>query len=171
MTKARWIQSIAIVFVLGLFLIFIINLKSQAEVAYVGDEAIDFELEALNGDVHRLSDYTGKPIVLYFFTTWCSSCKSQTPEMLDFREEFGDDVEVLTIVRSESKRAVEKYMDESGHTDHLYLFDFNTEVSDSYGVVGQPETIIIDEDGIVADHIVGPLTKDLLVDKMGSMLP
>ena len=39
-------------------------------------------------------------------------------------------------------------------------------VSEKYGVVGQPETIIIDENGIVQEHIVGPISGGELVQKM-----
>lgn len=167
--KIHWIQLLSMAFIVGLFIIFVINLNIQADLIQVGDEAPDFELEALNGDVYQLAAYQDKPIVLYFFTTWCSSCKTQTPEMIQFQEEF-EDVHVLTIVRSESKRAVEKYIEKTGHTENQYLFDFNSEVSDRYGVVGQPETIIINEAGNVVDHTVGPLTRDSLVEKMENLV-
>ena len=33
----------------------------------VGIKAPDFELPDQNGKIHRLSDYTGKKIILYFY--------------------------------------------------------------------------------------------------------
>lgn len=33
----------------------------------VGTKAPDFELPDQNGDMHKLSDYTGKKVVLYFY--------------------------------------------------------------------------------------------------------
>ena len=33
----------------------------------IGTKAPDFELPAQNGEVHKLSDYLGKKIILYFY--------------------------------------------------------------------------------------------------------
>lgn len=51
-----------------------------------------------------------------------------------------------------------------------FLFDFDTEVSERFGVVGQPETIIIDENGIVVDHIVGPISGEEIASLMTEWL-
>jgi hypothetical protein len=92
-----------------------------------------------------------------------------TYEMIQFQEEFADDVQVFTIVKSESKRAVEKYIEETGYADQLYIFDFDQEVSGSYGITGQPETVIIDGSGVVVDHIVGPVKKDDVTEKIDNL--
>ena len=39
----------------------------------VGVKAPDFELPDQNGKIHRLSDYTGKKVILYFYTTKAAS--------------------------------------------------------------------------------------------------
>lgn len=53
-----------------------------------GDLAPDFELPDQNGDLHKLSDYRGKKVVLYFYP------KDDTPgctkEACSFRDSFGD---------------------------------------------------------------------------------
>jgi len=169
MTKTRLTQIVTGIFVIGIILVFVINLNGQGDIARVGDEAADFQLEGQNGELYQLSDYEGKPVVLSFFTTWCTSCKAQTPEMIQFQEEFADDVQVFTIVKSESKRAVEKYIEETGYADQLYIFDFDQEVSGSYGITGQPETVIIDGSGVVVDHIVGPVKKGDVTEKVSDL--
>ena len=35
----------------------------------IGTKAPDFELPDQNGEVHKLSDYLGKKIILYFYPT------------------------------------------------------------------------------------------------------
>lgn len=170
MTKTRIVQGLALLFVIGILGIFVVNLKDQGEVVGVGDQAYDFQLEDQNGEVHQLSDYAGKPIVLNFFTTWCSSCQEQAPSMIDFEKEFADDVQVFTIVKAESKRTLEKYLERTGYTERLYVFDFDTEVSDRYGVTGQPETIIIDKDGTIVDHIIGPIPGEKVATLVSDLL-
>src|SRR5690625_7119671 len=90
MTKTRLTQIVTGIFVIGIILVFVINLNGQGDIARVGDEAADFQLEGQNGELYQLSDYEGKPVVLSFFTTWCTSCKAQTPETIQFQEEFAD---------------------------------------------------------------------------------
>lgn len=130
---------------------------NKNEVVEVGDEAFDFQLEGLSGEVYQLSDYQGKPVVLNFFTTWCESCHEIAPSLIEFEKEYGDDIQIFTVVRSESQRTLQKYLDRTGYDERLYIFDFNSEMSDRYGIVGQPETVIIDENGIVVEHFVGPV--------------
>lgn len=107
--------------------------------------------------MYQLSDYQGKPVVLNFFTTWCESCHEIAPSLIEFEKEYGDDIQIFTVVRSESQRTLQKYLDRTGYDERLYIFDFNSEMSDRYGIVGQPETVIIDENGIVVEHFVGPV--------------
>lgn len=52
----------------------------------------------------------------------------------------------------------------------LFAFDYDMAVSEQYGIVGQPETIIIDEAGIVIEHIVGPISGGELANKMRNYL-
>ncbi len=40
-----------------------------------------------------------------------------------------------------------------------------------FGVTGPPETFFVDADGIVRDKQFGPLTEELLAERMSSILP
>lgn len=159
----KWIQWLVLLALVGFIAILVINLNKNESLA-VGDEAFDFQLEDRNGEVYQLSDYKGKPVVLNFFTTWCESCNEVAPSMIEFEKKYGEDIQVFTIVRAESQRTLEKYLDRSGHEDRLYIFDYDMEVSDRYGIVGQPETIIIDENGMIVEHIVGPIYGEELLN-------
>lgn len=161
-------QFAGLALLIGLLIVFVIGLRDQGKALEIGDEAMDFELEDLEGNVHRFSDYKGNIVVLNFFTTWCESCEEEAPMLIDFQEEFKDDVVSFTIVKADSRRSVEKYIERTGY-EMPYLFDFDTSVSDDYGVIGQPETTIIDRDGIIRNHFVGPVSRDVLaleVDKL-----
>lgn len=167
MKKTKIIQLGILVFVIGILVLFVIGLRGGNEVG-IGDKAVDFELEDLNGKLHRLSDYEGKVIVLNFFATWCNPCQEQAPTLHEFYHEYKDEIGYFTIVKSDSKRSVEKYKERTGF-DMPYVFDFDLTVSDTYGVIGQPETIIIDQDGIIHNHFVGSVTRDMLAFEISKL--
>ena len=41
--------------------------------------AADFTLRALDGQLHKLSDYRGKVVFLNFWATWCVPCRAELP--------------------------------------------------------------------------------------------
>ncbi|UTR16616.1 TlpA family protein disulfide reductase [Salipaludibacillus sp. LMS25] len=166
MRKVKWGQGLAGLFVIGLLIVFVVGLKVQGDTVGVGDKAYDFVLRGYDDVPYQLSDFQGQIVILNFFSTWCKPCESQAPDMLDLSKEYGDDVVVITIVKAESKRAVNRFIDRTGYEDKLYLFDFDLNVSERYGITGQPETVIIDKGGIIADHISGSVTKEFIVDQI-----
>jgi len=45
----------------------------------IGDLAPDFEMTFTNGEIHKLSEYLGKPVMLQFTASWCSVCRKEMP--------------------------------------------------------------------------------------------
>jgi cytochrome c biogenesis protein CcmG, thiol:disulfide interchange protein DsbE len=149
---------IAVLAVLG-FLFSGLGGKASAQ---PGDQAIDFELKDVNGKTYKLSDFKGQPVVLNFFATWCAPCIDEAPELEAFGKEY-QDAKLLILAKGESKKRMEKYIGESG-SELTYLLDTKEEISKNYSVIGQPETVIIDKDGVIVERFSGPTTKDNLIE-------
>jgi peroxiredoxin/predicted small lipoprotein YifL len=63
-----------------------------------GKIAPDFTLTDINGNVHTLSDYRGKNVVVVVWTTWVPTCKLEIPQLKDVRNSYADkDLAILTI--------------------------------------------------------------------------
>ena len=163
MNRTKLIQMGSGTVVIGILILFVVGLNLDGTSADVGDEAVAFSLEDREGNLVNLDDHLGEqPVVMTFFSTWCQPCRQQTPEVIAFQEEYGEDVLVLTVVKSETRRAVDRFIDDTGYDEPNYVFDFNTDVSKAYGITGQPETIIISREGVIVEHIVGGVSRDML---------
>ncbi len=125
----------------------------------VGDTAPDFTLSDQFGEIHQLSDYRGKKVVLYFYP------KDDTPgctkEACGFRDNFQEYRKRKMVVLGVSKDSTKSHVkfSEKYSLPFTLLSDDNNEVSQAYGVWGLKKfmgkeyyginrmTFIIDEDG------------------------
>jgi peroxiredoxin len=120
-------------------------------------DAPDFSLPDLDGNTHTLSEYKGKVVFLNLWTTWCPPCRMEMPAMERlYRHLRHRDFVLLAVSADEGGRdAVAPFVEELGLTFPV-LLDPEGKLSPRYGVTGYPETFVIDRDGKVVNHTVGP---------------
>jgi peroxiredoxin len=126
-----------------------------------GYEAADFTLPDLDGTPHRLSDYRGKVVFLNLWATWCPPCRMEMPAMERLYRRLRErDFVMLAVSADEGGRdAVAPFVTEMGLTFPV-LLDPQGRLSPRYGVTGYPETFIIDRNGQVVNHTIGPADWD-----------
>jgi len=76
-------------------------------------EKIDFTLPDLAGKKVSISDYKGKVILVFFFTTWCPYCSAEAPyiEKEIWKKLKSHGVQVLAVDVQEDKELVQKMRD------------------------------------------------------------
>lgn len=157
--KKPSIKILVLATVIGLFIYFGVSMTSKGEYTGVGETAYNFELEDLDGKLTKLSDFKGQVVVLNYFATWCIPCVDEAQELEGFEQEYGSTYKLLIIDRGETRDRVKKFI-KKHNTTSTYLFDYKNKVSKEYNVVAQPETFVIDKEGIIQEHILGPITKN-----------
>jgi len=119
--------------------------------------APDFVLEDLNGHTVRLFDFRGKVVFINLWTTWCEPCRVEMPSMEALYQRLRDDGLVMLAVNADAngREAVELFVRKLGLTFPV-LLDPDGVVPGRYGATGYPETFIVDRDGRVVAHEIGP---------------
>jgi thiol-disulfide isomerase/thioredoxin len=122
--------------------------------------SIPFELRTLDGKAISLESFRGKPLVMNFFASWCDPCREEMPLINELAAQSGNKgYSVLAIAVEDSRAAVTEYAKESKLTLPIAL-DLNSKVKRAYRIFGPPATFFIDDQGIIRDIIIGPLTSE-----------
>ena len=114
----------------------------------VGDQAPDFELSDQMGKVHKLSDYLGESILLYFYP------KDDTPgctkEACEIRDNFTDFKKLGLKILGVSADSVKSHnnFSEKYSLPFSILSDVNKEVIKEYGVWGKKKFMGKEYEGI-----------------------
>jgi thiol-disulfide isomerase/thioredoxin len=68
------------------------------------DPIRDAQLTTIDGKSFKLTDYSGKVVVLNLWATWCVPCRAETPELISLSNEFKDKgVEVIGVATKENE--------------------------------------------------------------------
>lgn len=176
MLKARRKTKIAAASLALLALLFASPLPSAAEAADL-PEAPDFSLVELLGsgesDVFTLSEHAGRPVILYFWTTYCPYCAVDLPRLLESFPNLGKDPEgplFLAVDIGEREAAVRAHLERQGYGMRV-LLDREREVAFMYRTIGTPTYVWITADHRIARRHLGPLPPELFAEYLLEIAP
>lgn len=127
--------------------------------------APDFALQDTSGQVIRLSDLRGRPVLVNIWASWCGPCRAEMPAMQRLYKDYHDRGFEILAVNSTSEDSPEKaiaFANDLGLTFPI-LFDFQGEVARLYKAQALPSSFFIDPQGIIQEVVVGgPMAESLL---------
>jgi cytochrome c biogenesis protein CcmG/thiol:disulfide interchange protein DsbE len=128
-------------------------------VPQVGDSAPEFSLVTIDGRTVTSAELAGRPYLLNFWASWCvPSCVDEHPVLIEAQQRYGDQVTILGILYRDSPEAARTFLGTYGDGGWQHLADPGERLAGAWGVLGPPETFLVDADGRVAARRIGPLT-------------
>ena len=124
---------------------------------------VDFSLPDASGELHRLSDYRGKWVVVNFWATWCGPCMVEIPELIDFHERHKDDHAVVIGINFEEIEAADlvKFIDEMG-INYLVVRHSVAPIVPFEPLKGLPSTFVVDPRGEYFARLIGVDAKEIV---------
>lgn len=149
--------------------------KAEPGVIRVGDEAPNFMLRDMSGNMKSLSQFRGKVILLNFWATWCGPCRVEMPAMEQlYRAVSRNEFEILAVSTDPQGTVVTRPFQQHMGLTFPILHDADFRVGLTYGARTLPLTFMVDRRGIVRQKIFGardwdsPEARDLIHELMKS---
>jgi cytochrome c biogenesis protein CcmG/thiol:disulfide interchange protein DsbE len=163
-----WLAAGAVaLLVLGLLGYALVTGPSQPP--QVGSPVPDFQLTALDGSPMKLADYRGEVVVLNFFASWCAPCREEAAELEQtWRDHQDGGVQFLGIAYQDAASKAQAFLAEFD-VSYPSAIDPGDRTARAYGVTGVPETFVLDQQGQLVRHFVGPITQAQLQKELAPL--
>lgn len=130
----------------------------------------DFTLTDIYGVTFTLSEIIeGRPVLLIFFRTSCPYCMEEIPELVQVRQNYGDDILMISISTSGDTDAVLEDLAGSNGMDWIIARD-TAGVSRAYGIMYVPTHVILDQDRFEHNRVIGSTSASNLISNIDPLL-
>jgi thiol-disulfide isomerase/thioredoxin len=109
-------------------------------------------------------------LVINFFAAWCEPCKREAPELTRLEKRYGNRISLVSVaVRTSHRSALDAFVLDHAMTWPV-IWDRGGSLTDSYRIIGQPITYVIDGQGRVVYRIIGQTTEHRIASVLDQLL-
>lgn len=114
--------------------------------------ASDIILNDLKGSPVNLSSPENKPAILFFWTTWCPSCRKEIKTLnQNYAQMKEEGITLFAVNIGESDYSVQRFFKDYA-LNFRVLLDRDGRAADNYDVIGVPTYIFLNKTGRVTSH-------------------
>jgi cytochrome c biogenesis protein CcmG/thiol:disulfide interchange protein DsbE len=134
----------------------------------IGKPAPAFELPLLAAPDKTFSqkDMLGKVWVLNVWASWCAPCLVEHPQIT----RLANAVPVVGLNYKDARQDAIPWLKRNGDPYFTTVQDPGGRIGLDYGVYGVPETYVIDRKGVIRYKRIGPVTPEILKEKIEPVL-
>ena len=116
----------------------------------------------------RRDDMLGKVWMLNVWASWCVACREEHPLLVEFSKRGM--VPIYGLNYKDQRPDGQGWLARFGNPYNASLFDADGRVGIDFGVYGVPETFLIDKQGVIRLKHIGPLTPEVIRERIEPML-
>jgi len=109
-------------------------------------------------------DLLGKVSLLNVWATWCVSCRAEHETLVQLART--GQVEIYGLIWKDDRKGAKQWLERLGNPYVANAFDKEGRTAIDLGVYGAPETFVVDAKGLVRFKYAGPLSAEVLRDKI-----
>lgn len=131
-------------------------------------EAPDLNLHIIDGKKLALNSLKGKPVLVTFWATTCSTCVKEIPHLADLYKELGSELfEIIAIAMPYDPPNLVISMAEKRNIPYPVVLDIQGEAAKAFGNVQvTPTSFLIDTQGNIVEENKGKLDIEALKNKV-----
>ncbi len=111
-------------------------------------------VQSASGATATLESLKGQAVILEFWATWCAGCVAQIPHLNSIADSFRDKPVRFISVTDEDRDIVDWFLSKRPISGWVAI-DKNGDTFRNYGVIGRPQTVLIDATGTYRGEIPG----------------
>ncbi len=126
-----------------------------------------FTLQGVNGESYSVGGTRKKAVLVNFWASWCDPCQQEAPALNALALKYKDVLDVYGInvtsqdYKPNAERFVRKYM-----LAFPVMYDLKGDVFDKYKGAVFPTNVLVDNNGVIAEVILGLLSPEELEKKI-----
>jgi cytochrome c biogenesis protein CcmG/thiol:disulfide interchange protein DsbE len=134
----------------------------------IGKPAPAFDLPLLHAPDKRFSqkDMLGTVWVMNVWASWCPPCLVEHPVVTELAKR----VDVVGLNYKDAREDALPWLKRHGDPYKLSAYDAAGRIAIDYGVYGVPETYVIDQRGVIRYKHIGPLTPEVVKEKVAPLV-
>lgn len=131
------------------------HLPGSASAQSVGDTAVLSDVTTFDGATVKAETLKGRPVLLYFWASWCPVCQKEMPQLKGVYAKYKDKgFEILAVSFREDPAKSRAFFKDRGFEFPAGPIDaaYNTNYPN---LKGTPTWFLIDRDGVIRKKVVG----------------
>jgi cytochrome c biogenesis protein CcmG/thiol:disulfide interchange protein DsbE len=132
----------------------------------INRQAPAFDLPQLHATDRRIgpAELRGQVWLLNVWASWCVSCRQEHPVLVELARTGV--VPIYGLNYKDQRDDALRWLQQWGDPYKLSIMDREGRTGIDYGVYGVPETYVIDKAGVIRYKQIGPLTPEIVRDKI-----
>ena len=100
-------------------------------------------------------NFIGQPTLIHVWASWCKQCQMEQAAWKDIAEDWPH--QLVGINYRDSIEEARDWLTSNGNPFHEQIYDPMGELGSKLGLSGTPETLVVNENGIIVLHVKGPI--------------